>query len=238
MPLPSNFRLPTGRALLIVAAFAFVFMAGWFPVIGWTGFALCIAAFFALFITDRAGANKRWLNRAADPIILAPPFEDAWRVVSGGPDPKHNHHVSDSDQYFAYDFARVDGDSWDQPILAPCDGMIVHVEDRQDDAPPGERHHDSQHPFGNYVSIQTPRGYVILAHLKRGSVAVRVGDGVRAGTPIARCGNSGSSGAAHLHVHAQDQPSQSIDTARGIPVAFTDRLRSEPLLLEFGDRLG
>lgn len=219
-----------------MAAFAFAFAARWSPALGWTGFGGSLLVFVALFWYERTQGRSRWLARAVYP--LAPPFEDSWYVAAGGPDPKHNHHTAVSDQYFAYDFLRVDGESFDAPILAPCGGMIVHVEDRREDAPPDERRRDPQRPFGNYVSIETDRGYVILAHLKRGSVAVRVGDTVKAGDRIARCGNSGNTSRAHLHIHAQDQPSQSIDVARGIPIAFVDRLRSEPLLLEFRDRLG
>lgn len=112
------------------------------------------------------------------------------------------------------------------------------MEDRQEDAPPRERRSNRTRPFGNYVSIETPRGYVILAHLKRGSVLVRVGDTVRAGDEIARCGNSGNTRGAHLHVHAQSLPSQAVDMAQGVPIAFLDRGAERPLLLEFGDRLG
>lgn len=235
-------RLPNSRALLIIVAVAFAFAIHWSPVIGWTGCALSAGAYVAVAFKDRLFPNiarRQWLARASQaPIVLQPPFEDRWYVASGGPDPRHNHHAGDSDQYFAYDFLREEGDAWDQPILAPCDGMIVHVENRRDDAQPDHPSRDEKAPFGNYVSIQTPRGYVILAHLKQDSVEVRVGDSVRAGAAIARCGNSGKSRGAHLHLHAQDQPSQNIDTANGIPVAFTDRLRSEPLLLEYGDRLG
>ena len=235
-------RLPNSRALLIVAAVAFAFAIHWSPVIGWTGCALSLVAYGAVASQDLlfpAMARRRWLARASQsPIVLQPPFDDRWYVAAGGPDPRHNHHVGLSDQYFAYDFLREHGDAWDQPILAPCDGLIVHVEGRRNDAPPEQSRLDRKHPFGNYVSIQTPRGYVILAHLKQGSVEVRVGDNVRAGALVARCGNSGNTRGAHLHLHAQDQPSQNIDIANGIPIAFTDRLRSEPLLLEYGDRLG
>ena len=235
-------RLPNSRALLIIAAVAFAFTIHWSPLIGWTGCALSAGAYVAAAFKDRLFpdiARRQWLARAsASPIILQPPFEDRWYVAAGGPDPRHNDHAAVSDQYFAYDFLREEGDAWDQPILAPCDGMIVHVENRRDDAPPGRSSRDRAFPLGNYVSIQTPRGYVILAHLKQGSVDVRVGDTIRAGTPVARCGNSGNSRRAHLHLHAQDQPSQNVDIASGIPVAFTDRLRSEPLLLEYRDRLG
>jgi len=235
-------RLPNSRAILIVVAVAFAFSIHWSPLIGWAGWALFTVAFVVAMLWDRLfpnAARSKWLARASHgAIVLEPPFVDRWYVASGGPDPRHNHHMTVSDQYFAYDFLREGGDEWDQPILAPCDGMVVHVENRQDDAPPNERRRDRKRPAGNYVSIQTPHGYVILAHLKKGSVEVRVGDNVRAGTPIGRCGNSGNTTRAHLHLHAQDQPSINIDIATGIPVAFTDRLRTQPLLLEYGDRLG
>ncbi len=235
-------RLPNSRALLVLLIAAFGFWWIWSPRIGEIGFFVSCAALAGVVVYDRlnhGAVAKRWLERASqNPIILQPPFEDRWRVAAGGPDPRHNHHLSVSDQYFAYDFFRDEGESWDQPILAPCDGMIVHVENRREDAAPSETRRERTFPFGNYVSIQTKRGYVILAHLKKDSIDVRVGDNVRAGAQIARCGNSGSTRGAHLQVHAQDQPSQNIDIANGIPVAFKDRLRSEPLLLEYGDRLG
>lgn len=235
-------RLPNSRAILILVAAGFGFWWIWSPRVGMAGFFIAVAALAGITLYERLNydaAKKTWLARASrSPIVLQPPFEDRWYVAAGGPDPRHNDHVAVSDQYFAYDFLREDGDAWDQPIFAPCSGMIVHTEDRQEDAPPGEARREKKRPFGNYVSIQTPRGYVILAHLKKRSILVRVGDSVRAGDPIARCGNSGTTRGAHLHLHAQDQPSQNIDIAHGIPVAFTDRLRSEPLLLEYGDRLG
>jgi murein DD-endopeptidase MepM/ murein hydrolase activator NlpD len=235
-------RLPNRYGILVLVVAACGFWAVWSRREGLVAFILACTALLGLVLYERfnyAASKKKWIDRASrNPIVLQPPFADRWYVAAGGPDPRRNHHVAVSDQYFAYDFLREDGDSWDQPILAPCNGMIVHVENRQDDAPPGERRRDGKRPFGNYVSIQTSRGYVILAHLKRGSVTVRVGESVRAGDPIGRCGNSGNTRGAHLHLHAQDQPSQSVDVANGIPVAFTDRSRGEPLLLEYGDRLG
>jgi len=234
-------RLPSSLTILVLIAAGFGFVVFWAPKIGIPGFCLSVAAIVGVVLWDRLnanGASKRWLARAAEhPIVLQPPFGNRWRVELGGPDPRHNHHLSRSDQYFAYDFVRESGESWDQPILAPCDGLIVHVENRQPDAPAAQAQRNRARPFGNYVSIETPRGYVILAHLRQGSVTVRVGGGVRAGEEIARCGNSGTTHHAHLHVHAQNQPSRN-ESAQAVPIAFLDRGATEPMLLEYGDGLG
>lgn len=234
-------RVPNTLTILVLIAAAFGFVVFWDRQIGLPGFCAAIAAIVGVVLWQRfntAAASRRWLALASQaPIVLQSPFRDGWWVASGGPDPRHNHHLGSSDQYFAYDFLRVDGDAWDQPILAPCDGMIVHVENRQEDAAPNEHQHNRTRPFGNYISIETPGGYVILAHARQGSVTVRVGDTVRAGDEIARCGNSGNTHGAHVHVHAQDQPSQAIDSAQGVPIAFLTRGSAQALLLEYRDRL-
>jgi hypothetical protein len=233
---------PTTLTILLLAAAAFGFAAVWAPQIGIPGFIATCALIVAILLWQRfdsGGASKRWLARASNhPIVLRPPFEERWRVVAGGPDPRHNPYQHLSDQVFAYDFERVGGPSWDAMVLAPCDGMVVHVENRSNDAPPDDAQRDSKKPFGNYVSIQTERGYVILAHLRQGSVSVRVGERVQIGVPIGRCGNSGTTRRAHLQVHGQNQPSAAIATADGVPIAFLDRDAAQPMLLEYGDSLG
>ncbi len=235
-------RRPNKYTILVLAIAAFGFFAIWAPRYGIPGVIVLVLALAGLIVYERFNVSHRsreWLRRASqNPLVLHPPFDDRWYVAAGGPDPRHNHHTVVTDQYFAYDFLREDAPSWDSLIVAPCAGMVVHVENRQEDAPVNEGRRERARPFGNYVSIQHGRGYVVLAHLKKGSVVVRVGDTVEIGDPIGRCGNSGNTRGPHLHVHAQDQPSQSIDTARGIPIAFVDRLRSEPMLLEYGDKLG
>lgn len=234
--------LPNSRAIFVLAFAACGFLAIFSPRTGVPGMIVVAVAFLGVELWQRFDyrrAAQRWLSAASlRPILLRPPFDGRWRVASGGPDPRHNHHGHRPDQFFGYDFTREGGESFDQPILAPVAGMVAHVENRQPDAPAGTPSHNAKRPLGNYVSIQASRGYVILAHLKQGSINVRVGDTVTIGHEIARCGNSGKTNGEHLHVHAQDQPSENPDAAQAIPVAFLRNENAEPLLLEFGDVLG
>jgi murein DD-endopeptidase MepM/ murein hydrolase activator NlpD len=56
---------------------------------------------------------------------------------------------------------------------------------------------------------------VLLAHLRRGSLRVGVGDRVRRGDRLAECGNSGNSTEPHLHRQVMHRPSVWI--AAGLP---------------------
>ncbi|QYJ03422.1 M23 family metallopeptidase [Nocardioides panacisoli] len=120
-------------------------------------------------------------------------------------------------------------------ILAPCAGRVVVAHD-------GEVDHEARRsqltllPYmlgqarrarggapavaGNHVVVSGgPHGpYVLLAHLRRGSVRVGVGDEVREGDLLGTCGNSGNSTQPHVHVQATD--TTAWERARGLPIAF------------------
>lgn len=73
---------------------------------------------------------------------------------------------------------------------------------------------------GNHVVIAVqPQGpYVLLAHLRRGSVTVTEGQRVQVGQQVAECGNSGNSTEPHVHIQVSD--STRWATANGVPLAF------------------
>ncbi|MFD9909942.1 M23 family metallopeptidase [Streptomyces sp. NPDC059063] len=117
-------------------------------------------------------------------------------------------------------------------LVAVADATVVHAED-------GQRDHLSRNSllglaylllvegdvrslagarriFGNHVILDIGDGtYAAYAHVKRGSLAVRTGDRVRAGQVIGRCGNSGNSSEPHVHFQLMDSPD--LEAARGIP---------------------
>lgn len=140
-----------------------------------------------------------------------------WYVGWGGRDPVINYHVIAADQRFAYDFVVIRGDSlhrgegtrnedyycFGEPVYAPATGRVVAAVDSvADNIHPGVR--NAEAPPGNYVVIDHGDGeHSLLAHLRRGSVSVREGDGVNRGELLGECGNSGNSSLPHLHYHLQ-----------------------------------
>lgn len=166
-------------------------------------------------------------------VKLRLPFKGTWWVFWGGPTELQNYHVVAPDQRHAWDILvwrnggthRGDGkqltDYWafGRPVLAPAPAKVIEVVKRLRDNAPG--HMDSEHAAGNHVVLDLGHGeYALIAHLERGSVAVKVGDRVRTGQLLGRCGNSGNTSEPHVHIHVQDGPI--LFLYKGLPVEFSD----------------
>ena len=107
--------------------------------------------------------------------------------------------------------------TWDAEVVAPIAGRITTAEDDVPDEDIGARGSG----LGNHVAIVGEDGiHVLLAHLRRGTIEVRVGTEVSAGDLLARCGNSGDSGEPHLHVQAMRDADWLRSTT--LPIRFTD----------------
>lgn len=151
---------------------------------------------------------------------LSLPFKGRWLVVWGGDTKELNIHHDTPNQRFALDFLGVDKDAkthkgdgkvnkdyfaFGREALAPADGVVTDVITGARDNKPG-----SMNPYsalGNAVFIQHREHEVsVLAHLKLGSITVKVGDKVKKGQTIGLCGNSGNSSEPHLHYHLQNTP--------------------------------
>jgi hypothetical protein len=169
--------------------------------------------------------------RTKTPLRL--PFDGEWYVFWGGRTVEQNYHAAYPDQRFAYDIiVRRDGSShtgggtrleqyhcWGRPILAPGAGTVATAVDSLPDQQPGQM--DPRHPPGNHVVLDHGNGeFSLLAHLRRGSVAVRAGDRVAQGQKLGECGNSGNTSEPHLHYHLQNGPV--FGRAAGLPARFSD----------------
>jgi hypothetical protein len=92
------------------------------------------------------------------------------------------------------------------PILAVASGTVVAIKDGIiENVPFSPRMAvpiTLETVGGNHVILDLGDGfYAFYAHLKPGSVAVKVGDRVRPGQQVGLLGNSGNSTAPHLHLH-------------------------------------
>jgi murein DD-endopeptidase MepM/ murein hydrolase activator NlpD len=71
--------------------------------------------------------------------------------------------------------------------------------------------------------IETRDGPVVaICHLQRASILVQLGQSVRVGETLGRCGNSGNSTEPHVHVQAIDRPD--VLHASAVPITFGSRL--------------
>lgn len=116
------------------------------------------------------------------------------------------------------------------PILAPCAGVVVAHLDRRPDMPVPQV--DQAVMGGNHVALQCGDVQVVLAHFRRGSVAVTRGERVSVGQKLGQVGNSGNSDQPHLHIHVQ-RPATGASLMAAEPLPFT----IEGRYLVRGDRL-
>ena len=143
--------------------------------------------------------------------------------------------ISNPDPQGLTDFA-----VWGRDVLAMGDGVVVETGTRFPESEMSDPHKYSQPGYtmdlikrliptigwtnavgGNYVIIEHQSGeFGAYCHLQEGSIQVQPGERVTRGQVIARVGNTGNSGAPHLHFQIMD--SQDFFTANGLPMTFQD----------------
>ena len=174
------------------------------------------------------------------------PLRGAWMVVNS-PLTLNPHRLGYS-QEFALDMIRVneqqrfvrgknqknsDYPGYGAEVLAAASGEVVRVVDGipENPGPLGQVLEEHQQKEllksyapdalagGNTVIVRhAEREYGYYAHLIPGSLEVKVGQKVKAGTVLGKLGNSGNSDAPHLHFHLMDGPE--LLSSRGLPCVF------------------
>lgn len=176
------------------------------------------------------------------PLTYRLPFNGNWRVF-------RTHYGATNDQAYALDlivdvpvgFAGTkkihEFPSYNQPILADAPGVIAIAADGIPENTIGTTNSYDMH--GNYVVIDHQNGeFSLFAHLIPGSLKVRPGMVVAAGTELGRCGNSGNSSMPHLHWQVMSQANAT--GARAIPPRYAPYERNGAMstdLPQNGDRL-
>jgi hypothetical protein len=184
----------------------------------------------------------------SEPVILTLPFRGTWQTRNSPARrvPSHGTHLFTTT--YAVDFVPGEGRrsatvrdwrtvlavepperfvGFGRPVLAPANGRVVTVHD-------GEVDHEARRSqaarvrggagaiAGNHVvvALSGQSGFVVIAHLRRGSTRVGEGERVAVGDVVGECGNSGNSTQPHVHVQVMDAADGA--RARGLPLAFRD----------------
>jgi len=177
-----------------------------------------------LLLQSYTPANLPKLERSVSQLVL--PFKNTWTVLWGGDTKTLNYHVEVPVQKGAFDFiitnstgkayktnskSNEDYYAYGQDIIAACDGEVVLAVDGVKDNVPG-----SVNPMfvtGNTVLVKTGKSeYLLYAHFKQHSIAVKEGQVVKQGQLLGQCGNSGNSKQPHLHFHIQNVEDMNMAT--------------------------
>lgn len=197
-----------------------------------------IAGLFGLALLNGV-SGRRPPGEAVD---LCFPLEGgAYAVLQGGNSLLTNpfHHWFPSDRY-GLDLVKLnalgnrasgisparltDYASYDAGVHSPCDGLVEEVVNDVPDNAPGVTDPQRRRGNQNHVVLRCGELRVLLAHLRRESVAVAEGGNVRCGHLIGRIGNSGNTGEPHLHVSATAAHSpEPWPQAPGAPITFDGR---------------
>jgi murein DD-endopeptidase MepM/ murein hydrolase activator NlpD len=177
--------------------------------------------------------------------IAAPAPAGTYLVAQGGSDKAINAHLKTLDmrierfknwrgQSYAVDIVRINrlglrGSGYQPPdpayyftygvpLLAPCSGPVVAAQDGMPDLKVPEM--DTSNLLGNHIILDCSGRAIVMAHLRNGSVGVKIGEIVATGGKIAEFGNSGNSAEPHLHIHAQ-RTVPPVHPISGEPLALT-----------------
>ncbi len=190
-------------------------------------------------INHKYGKNLPSIEDYTNEISYILPFVGKWMAINGSYEKKYSHSWDIPTQRYAYDFLILDDNGksyqgdyqkcssyycYDQDVLAPADGVVMKVKNNGKDSlifPKSRFLVRANHIAGNYIVIRhSENEYSTLAHLKYGSINVKVGETVSQGQCIAKCGNTGNSTEPHLHF--QIQTNASFYSSVGLPIHFKD----------------
>ena len=169
------------------------------------------------------------------------PFEEEWGIVAGGrthSDGGHHFITRGTGQRYAYDIAKVvddrlgsgdgsvneDAYTFGARLNTPGDGKIIALENNiEDNTRPGiiNGNINDSNLAGNYIIIDHLNGeFSLMAHFKKGTILVSVGDTVIKGQEVGKAGNSGNSTGPHLHYQLQNTPE--LLNGIGLPAQFAN----------------
>ncbi|WP_337182628.1 M23 family metallopeptidase [Shinella sp.] len=198
------------------------------------GLTAAMAVFF-LALATRALSGYGYQETAVE---LAFPFAvGTYYIGQGGSATAINSHYADQSQRYALDIVALNGFGararglmpddltryviYGREVKSPCTGVAVSTHDGIDDNRISKT--NTAEPAGNHIVLACGTARILLAHFKKGTIAVRGGAIVTTGETLGRVGNSGNSSEPHLHMHAYLGGTLDYDAGQGVPMTFDGR---------------
>lgn len=210
----------------------------WTSVLGWMTCLMSGLTIVAPYLSEILGQSyPASLENTKPSLAVRIPLDGPVRVAWGGDKIDGNYHITAPDQRWAYDLVVApyftgskklgDYGCFGKPVLAPQTGKIVFVHDGEPDQIPPVVSGSAKVPEGNHILLSTSQSgnYLMIAHLKSGSILVAKDEMVKEGQVIAACGNSGESSEPHVHIdfgHYLGPATDQNAISYGLPLFFRD----------------
>jgi murein DD-endopeptidase len=221
--------------------------AGWAVIYLWVsvdGEAPPASVFHRLTVeaSTPAGPQVRELEGPMVPVLrevitIGPPLRGGpWRANNGPSNESVHRRVLttlDAAQRFAIDYMKLGDDNlpfsgdravsanhhaYGAEVLAVADGVVAEVQDGIPELVGPRPPSFSFDVTGNRIMLDIGQArYATYAHLKPGSIRVKVGQRVKRGDVIALLGHSGVTPVPHLHFQVQDAPRLATE---GLPYRY------------------
>lgn len=165
-----------------------------------------LAGWNAAYMTERFGHGELLFTvPVAGPVQITQGFDGQLSHVGRW------RHALDFQRPMVTAAATAGPSIWEAAVYSPAAGIVESMRADVADNPLGISNYAEM--WGNHVIVRLDvGGWLMLAHLRQGSVAVSAGMRVEVGTYIGQVGNSGRSPTPHLHMHAQVASAVSAST--------------------------
>jgi hypothetical protein len=148
--------------------------------------------------------------------------------------PTHKKNNTNNSMLYATDIVKLSDDNqsflpktnneypiFNEEIYSPIDGIIEKVVNNIDDNAPFA----GNYPYntGNTVVIKKDNHYLLLGHLKKDSVKVKVGEFIQRNDLLGLAGNSGWTERPHLHMQLIESESENYWKGVGLCMKFRNK---------------
>jgi hypothetical protein len=157
--------------------------------------------------------------------------------------PGHKKRKTNKAMLFATDIIKIDKNNtsfiphtneeyaiFNENLFSPMEGVVIKVINEIDDNLP----FSGNYPYntGNTVVIKRDNYFILLGHMKKGSIVVNEGDPVKRGIFLGKAGNSGMSERPHLHMQLMKSETADYWKGLGICIQYKNRNLYKNRLIE------